>query len=396
MNFLRSRGCSAILLLGNLLVLMLGVTYLQVFERYAKLKTHLAYRWCKSHSRVCVEGSAAPKSNEAVSMHLIPQARIGSHAVPSKLPILVQRASTPEHNSTWPLFTSNSSMHDDSPHLEAASIQLKQNKTKQRKYALSAIVVLRVNFPEDRLRNSFREVREWMEWLFYSGVDHVYVYDNWQFEEERILHCLKPYIDGGFVTYHDWGKKNHHKSQMPAQEHWLTHHRNEVEWQLQADYDEYPHIRKDTKEGWLLRLTQRHKCSIYFQNQFWLDTVKNKSEGEFVIERFLRRDRNWERYPSRSKCLYQAEFLVKTPDPHQVILRDCPKRNIVPIEEGALEHYWGHRNVAGVPNFDFGKFFRNTIGPDYTMRDVASEFKKQHTPRVPYYELPPGCRFYPW
>ena len=68
-------------------------------------------------------------------------------------------------------------------------------------------------------------------------------------------------------------------------------------------------MRGDIEADFLLRLIQQHRCSIYFQNQFFLDLFKPKQKGEFLMERFLRRDKNYERYPSRSKVLYQPEFV---------------------------------------------------------------------------------------
>jgi hypothetical protein len=56
-----------------------------------------------------------------------------------------------------------------------------------RKFRLSPLVFVRANFMRDTMQHQFCKVREWMEWLFFSGAEHIFLYDHCQFPEE----CLK-------------------------------------------------------------------------------------------------------------------------------------------------------------------------------------------------------------
>lgn len=161
---------------------------------------------------------------------------------------------------------------------------------------------------------------------------------------------LGPHAHGGVVVYHD-------------SEFDMKHPKNKGNVNLT---DFYPArwipmgVYKDTEAGFLLRLTSKSRCAIYFQNQFWLDVEQNKSKGELLIERYIRRDKNFERYPSRSKVMYKTAHVTKLLV-HSVEMRGCSDKYIVPIDEGALEHYWGPRNIIGNPNFNFTRFIKNTI-----------------------------------
>lgn len=272
---------------------------------------------------------------------------------------------------------------------------LRQAKHKPR-YRMSAVVLLRV-FSEDKVKHTFREVWEWMEWMFYGGVEHIFVYDNWHQQDESIATCLQPYVSRGLVTYHDFNHpgKTYAWIQASAYAHWLQTHRQETLWQMTLDFDEYPHIHGDTDAGFLQRITEKSACAVYFQNQFWIDVKQNKSNGEWLIERYVRRDKNFERYPSRSKVLYNVAHVTKLLV-HSVEMQGCSDHHIIPIQEGALEHYWGHRHVGGNPEFDLKAFTRNTIGPDTRMRDAARKFKALNQARITHAELPSTCAVSGW
>ena len=113
------------------------------------------------------------------------------------------------------------------------------------------------------------------------------------------------------------------------------------------------------------------------------------------MERIVRKDRNFERYPSRSKVLYQPEFVsrlnVHTADMQSV----CSQHHVIPIEQGGLQHYWGYRHTKGDPNFNLAQFLQNTV-PDETMKEVAMHFKRKHTPKVKFKALDAKCRAYDW
>ena len=268
------------------------------------------------------------------------------------------------------------------------------NLNHSHKFRLSALLFTRANYTRDTMQHQFREVREWMEWMFYGGMDHVFLYDNCQGPGECLRSCLEPYIREGLVTYMTWNPpERYHDAQEHCYNDWPKEFKSRSHWQITADMDEYPYIKSDIEPNFLLRLTEKHRCSIYFQNQFFLDVRKPKLDGEFLMERILRKDRNYERYPSRSKVLYQPEFVTKV-NVHSVDMQSgCHERYVIPIEQGGLQHYWGYRNINERTNIS--RFLSNTL-PDDSMIAVARHFKSKHVPKVRYHALHPTCRAYEW
>lgn len=267
------------------------------------------------------------------------------------------------------------------------------NTTRGRIFRLTGMMYVRT-WAKNKMNYEFREVREWMEWIFYGGAEHIFIYDNCQTPDECLLTCLAPYIRKGLVTYIQWHPpENHHEAQIHGLTNWLQKYGSTTEWQLTMDIDEYPVMRGDIEADFLLRLIQQHRCSIYFQNQFFLDLFKPKQKGEFLMERFLRRDKNYERYPSRSKVLYQPEFVRQLNIHSADMLPGCGDRHVIPIEKGAIQHFWGFRHVDNKTNVD--RFMINTVADD-SMKSVARHFRSKHVPFVHFEALQSSCRSYDW
>ena len=49
-------------------------------------------------------------------------------------------------------------------------------------------------------------LKQWMHYMFYAGVEHIYLCDHYEFEHEKLDTPLKQYIQLGLVTYLPWGK----------------------------------------------------------------------------------------------------------------------------------------------------------------------------------------------
>lgn len=55
------------------------------------------------------------------------------------------------------------------------------------------VVLLNRVFKEDKFLITFKEIQEWLEYMWMAGVQHVHVYDNWRtMEESQFLNYL-PY-----------------------------------------------------------------------------------------------------------------------------------------------------------------------------------------------------------
>jgi hypothetical protein len=63
-------------------------------------------------------------------------------------------------------------------------------------------------YPNDKQKWTTVEFFQWLQYMKWSGVEKMYVYDNYNEPEERQLTPLKPFIDCGFVEYFDWSHKH--------------------------------------------------------------------------------------------------------------------------------------------------------------------------------------------
>ncbi len=248
------------------------------------------------------------------------------------------------------------------------------------RHALAAVVMLRI-FDGDKMRHTFREVREWMAWMRHAGVEHVYVYDNWLHPDESLAPCFATYIAQNLVTYIAFPGLPYAQKQRDAYAHWLRTYQTHAEWVFVGDFDEYPHMYADAAPGFLRRLTAQHQCAVYFQNQFWVDVEQNKSAGEWLAERYVRRDRNHERFPHRSKVMVATTHVTEIQVHGAKMRPPCHDTFfVVPIEQGALEHYWGTRMVARGDDPGIEKFYANTIKPDLRMARAVRAVKALDAP----------------
>ena len=68
-------------------------------------------------------------------------------------------------------------------------------------FFLSAVLVVRIY--RSHIRLSSRELVQWLQYLRYAGVEHVYVYDAYVGSESQ-KSVLNSFIVNGYVTYVDW------------------------------------------------------------------------------------------------------------------------------------------------------------------------------------------------
>lgn len=113
-------------------------------------------------------------------------------------------------------------------------------------------------------KNENDYLREWIEFHQMVGIDHFFLYDNDGGEEARSL--LQGYEDAGLVTRHPWmhlDESRHNsatrfggrdKNHM-AFGHAATHHREECDWLMKIDIDEFL---MPTEESNLLPLIDRY------------------------------------------------------------------------------------------------------------------------------------------
>jgi hypothetical protein len=72
----------------------------------------------------------------------------------------------------------------------------------KRRY-LTVLLLIRI-YAADKARLTAYELYQWLAYLSYAGVDHVYVYDAYERPEEGLSGVVQPWVDEGFATYVDW------------------------------------------------------------------------------------------------------------------------------------------------------------------------------------------------
>lgn len=106
-------------------------------------------------------------------------------------------------------------------------------------------------------KNEGAYFKEWLDWHIRMGVDHFYVYDNESDDNTRQV--LRPYINGGLVTYEPWPSLGirARRRQMAAYDHCITHYRYDAEWMAFIDLDEFiVPVKDDTIPHFLQRFGQ--------------------------------------------------------------------------------------------------------------------------------------------
>lgn len=81
------------------------------------------------------------------------------------------------------------------------------------KYYLTGVVMIRV-FAADKSNWTTRDLIEWIKYVQYAGIEHLYIYDNFFSADEKQEPYLQDFIQSGYVTYIDWSFRGY----KPAQE----------------------------------------------------------------------------------------------------------------------------------------------------------------------------------
>lgn len=110
-------------------------------------------------------------------------------------------------------------------------------------------------------KNEAPYLKEWIEYNFLIGVDHIYLFNNNSTDD--YMSILEPYIADGRVSLENWST-NH--AQLECYKHCVEEHRNETLWLGFIDLDEFiVPIKSDTIYDFLKQFNSKPAVIIYWK-----------------------------------------------------------------------------------------------------------------------------------
>ena len=240
-------------------------------------------------------------------------------------------------------------------------------------YFITAVLLVRI-YKHDKPKLTTAELNQWLLYLSYSGVEHVYVYDAFYTEDESQRDALEPFIRDNYITYIDWHEYNPYtmaKTQIQAYQHCIDNHKTEHLWQTAIDIDEYPFSPVDTKPGFLARFV-KHKSEadpslshITMQNFLFQGMPLKK---ELLIERLWRHTHGVSNL--LCKPIYKSIDVRHASIHNNAMARGSSEQ--APILELRMNHYWGARAQNWGP--DTPETLQKTE-EDHSMEPIVRAFK---------------------
>ena len=158
-------------------------------------------------------------------------------------------------------------------------------------------------------------LKEWLDYHLAVGVDHFYLFN--QDGSESSWEIVKPYIERGVATVHDWTnfegnyeghtyffqKNRNHMGYIHAAQNYY----DETEWLLKIDVDEFLFMADEstTVKEWLKKVNKKDTRAVRVPRiDFGSSGYETKPDGG-VLENFLLREIE----PSNYKDMANTDFL---------------------------------------------------------------------------------------
>ena len=128
-------------------------------------------------------------------------------------------------------------------------------------------------------------VREYLEHYQNYGISKVYLHDNNDVNGEKFEDVIDDYIKSGFVEVENWRGKR--KVQFKMMNDCYKKHKEEYDWVMFSDLDEFVHLYNYTDVGTFLNEPRFNNCEIvYFTLVCHSDNEQLHYENKPVKERF--------------------------------------------------------------------------------------------------------------
>lgn len=207
---------------------------------------------------------------------------------------------------------------------------------------IHAVLCARI-YAADPPKWSRHELEQWVQYMRYAGVSHVYLYDTRHTDAESLAAWAAKH--GTSITYVDWLDHSIPWSvadtQNAAYQHALDTYGKASDWVVAFDLDEYPFAPNDLEPGFLQRAVAAYSdrvTEISLQNYVFLGAPCH-GEGERVIERITRRS------PAPLNDLVKPIYRpygVAAAEVHHNVL-NCGSQVDADGNKLRLNHYWGLR-----------------------------------------------------
>lgn len=278
------------------------------------------------------------------------------------------------HYEIWRTVSSSKSV-TKRPSVGATTTRINSSpKNHTRKpYLVAAVIVVRI-YEEDKAKLTRKELHQWIQYMKYAGVEHIYLYDNYKYPTETIRGWYERTFHPSFITYINWSMYHPFswKTQPGNYLHAIYNYKNDSKWHLAFDMDEYPFAVNDIDRGFLTRFINNHSklypyaSEFVFKNFLFLGKPTNRT---YLVERMLRRTRNVSN--KLVKPLYKPEC-VQRALMHGNELK-CGYQMEVDPTVMRMNHYWGARLQHW--GDDTPETLRQTI-PDNSMLRLLTKLKQ--------------------
>ncbi|KAL3696902.1 hypothetical protein R1sor_010978 [Riccia sorocarpa] len=267
---------------------------------------------------------------------------------------------------------------------DRSMVALPEQDTDGETFFLAAVIVNRV-FKEDLFEITYYECKQWIEYMLYAGVEHIYWYDTAHGEGESQESHLREYVERGILTYHRFqhlfpGIAGYHVQQIHSYEHFLSNYGSKMKWAVEDDIDEYPFMPSKLNEFFLreyivyIERSRPDVTQILMPCMMFGGNPEGELEDGWVIERYQRRKRSTEGsrpgFMSRTKPIFRPSMVTG------MSIHDFPMKEgetmVTNPEDLRMNHYWGAR---------FTEFKADTpalislLVPDKSIQPIATKLK---------------------